>query len=362
MVAIAFWPDAEEVDIAKVTRGPLVVGVTDDGITRAKEFYVISAPVTGFLSRVELEPGDLVRQGDVVARMTGSASMPLDGRTQRSLRASLAAARANERALISTLEQSERDLARAEEISSRGFMSRSQLDQTRTNVLTGRATLEQARANSARIAAEMSGTSGRPNSQPITITAPSDGAVMTVITESEGEIPQGANIMAIGDPNQVEAVIDLLSRDAVKVSVGDSVLVTGWGGAKPLLGKVKQIEPFGKLKVSALGIEEQRVNVIVGFANSAEAARLGHGFQIDATVILWRSAKALRVPIAAIFRTPDRRWRTFVNDGGRARLAAVNLGHLTDEYAEVLSGLKEGDQVILNPPTSMEDGLRVTPR
>lgn len=360
--AIAFWPSAEEVDVAKVTRGSLVVGVTDDGVTRAEEFYVISAPVTGYLARVELEPGDFVRRGQVVARMTGSASMPLDLRTQHTLRASLAAARANERALNSTLEQAQQDLTRAEELSSRGFLSRAQLEQGRTRVNTARAALEEARANSARISAEMSGTSGKPTSQAIPVTAPANGAVMTVITESEGEIPQGTSLMTIGDSKNVEAVIDLLSRDAVKVSVGDPVLVTGWGGARPLVGKVKRIEPFGKLKVSALGIEEQRVNVIVGFANAAEAARLGHGFQIDATVILWRSAEALRIPIAAIFRGADNKWRAFVNDGGRARLTKINLGHMTDEFAEVLSGLKEGDEVILSPPTSMIDGLRVTPR
>ncbi len=362
LAVITFWPEAEEVDIASVTRGPLVVGLTDDGVTRAEEFYVISAPVTGYLARVELEPGDPVRKGDVVARMAGSASSPLDKRSQRSLLASLAASRANERALNSTLQQARQDLARAEEISSRGFMSRAQFEQAQTRALTANATLEEARANSAKIMAELTGSSGKPSSHPIPVFAPADGAVMTVATESEGELLQGTPIMTIGDPKHVEAVIDLLSRDAVKVRIGDQVMVTGWGGAKALPGKVKQIEPFGRLKISALGIEEQRVNIIVGFNDPAEAARLGHGFQIDATVILWRSPQTLRVPIAAIFRDTDRKWRVFLDDGGRAKLTTVDLGHMTDEYAEVLGGLKEGDKVILSPPTTMNDGKRVKQR
>ena len=185
-----------------------------------------------------------------------------------------------------------------------------------------------------------------------------------MITESEGVIPEGTQLMTIGDPNAIEAVVDLLSREAVRVRPGNRVEISQWGGPEPLVGLVERVEPFGRLKVSALGIEEQRVNVIVGFEGPAaqQAARLGHGYQIDATVLLWSSQNALRVPIGALFRGPDGDWRVFVNDDGRARQRTVRLGHLSDEFAEVLGGLAEGDEVIVNPSNALEEGAKVRPR
>lgn len=363
-LAYAFWPVATLVDTGKVTRGPMTVGVTDDGITRAKEFYVVSAPVTGYLSRIELEVGDQVSRGALITQMTGRPSTPLDPRTQQDLRAALAAARANASGIGATLAQSRRDLIRAQELAGRGFLPRSQLEAAQTRVSTGQAALAQARAEVGRIQAQSAAPTGSAASAAVAIRAPASGSVLSVINESAGVIVEGTPIMAIGDPGQIEVVVDLLSREAVRTKVGDRVLITQWGGEKPLSGHVERIEPFGRLKVSALGIEEQRVNLIIGIdrASLLPATRLGHGYQVDATVILWSRADALRVPIGALFRGANGGWNVFVVDGGRSRERAVRIGRINDEFGEVLDGLAEDQVVVLNPGNALAEGTRVKPR
>ncbi|WAT18606.1 efflux RND transporter periplasmic adaptor subunit [Aurantiacibacter sp. MUD11] len=360
----AFWPERVPVDTGEVSRGPMTVGITDDGVTRAEEYYVVSAPVTGYLARIELEAGDEVSRGALITRMTGVPSTPLDQRSERELRAALTSARASEGGARASLEQAERDLVRAEELAERGFLPRAQLEAARTRVANGRAVLDQTRGEVRRIEALLTQPGGAGSGTPVPVRAPASGSVMSVITESEGVIAQGTQLMTIGDPQQIEAVVDLISREAARVSVGDLVMITQWGGEGTITGRVTQVEPFGRLKISALGIEEQRVNVIVGFdAEQAEAlARLGHGYQIDATFVLWSAEDALRVPIGALFRGSEGDWRVFAIDGGRAVERAVVLGHLNDEHAEVLEGLDEGETVILNPGGALEDGVRVEPR
>lgn len=359
-----FWPAATLVDTARVTRGPMAVGVTDDGVTRAEEYYVVSAPVTGYLSRIELEPGDPVTRNTLITTMTGRPSSPIDPRSTQELRGALASAQAATSAAQASLVQARRDLGRAEELAERGFLARANLENARTRVTTGEATLAQSRAEAARIRALLDQPQGPGRGEPVTVRAPAGGVVLSVITESEGVIPEGTQLMTIGDPDAIEAVVDLLSREAVRVKPGNRVEITQWGGPDPLIGVVERVEPFGRLKVSALGIEEQRVNVIVGFEGAAaqQAARLGHGYQIDATVILWSSRDTLRVPIGALFRAANGDWQVFVSDHGRARQRTVKLGHLSDEYAEVLEGLAAGDEVIVNPSNSLEDGAKVRPR
>jgi len=363
-LAYAFWPVATPIDAGKVTRGPMVVGITDDGVTRAKELYVISAPVTGYLSRIELEAGDQVARGTAITRMSGRPSTPLDPRSQQDLNAALAAAHASELGIGASLAQSRRDLARAEQLAGRGFLSRSQLEAARTLVSTGQSALAQARAEVARIQAQSATPSGAAGGAPVAVRAPAGGSVLSVINESAGVIPEGTPLMSIGDPRQIEVVVDLLSREAVRVKVGDRVEITQWGGETPLTGQVERIEPFGRLKVSALGIEEQRVNLIIGFdaASLPQAARLGHGYQLDAKFILWSRGDALRVPIGALFRGPDGEWRVFVVENGRARQRSVNIDHINDEFGEIVAGLSEGQIVILNPGNTLAEGRRVKPR
>lgn len=363
-LAFAFWPQSKAADVAEVSRGPMELGITDDGMTQAEEFYVVAAPVTGYLTRIELEPGDRVERGSLITTMRGMPSSPLDPRTGQSLRSSLAAARAAEAGATAALSQTRRDLARAIALAQRGFLPRAQLEAARTRVSEAEAALGQARAEVAQITAQLAPSGARTGSSSVAVRAPVRGTILSVITESEGAIAEGTPLVTIGDPRQIEVVVDLLSREAVRVKVGDPVRIEQWGGSEPLAGRVQRIEPFGRLKVSALGIEEQRVNVIITFdpASRAAGARLGHGYQVDATIIVWRQRDVLRVPIGALFRGEAGDWEVYVVANGRAALRRVRVGKINDEWGEVLEGLRAGEKVVLSPSPQIADGTRVTVR
>jgi HlyD family secretion protein len=363
-LAYAFWPVAVPVDTAPVTRGPMAVGITDDGVTRAEDLYVVAAPVSGYLARIELEPGDRVRRGQLITRMTGRPATPLDARTRQELRGARDAAQAAAAAARASLAQARRDLARAEDLARSGFLPRARLEEARTRVATGAAALRQALAETARIDALLAQPQGPGAGASVPVHAPADGAVLSVLRESEGVLPEGTELMTIGDAGTIEVVVDLLSREAARVRPGDRVAITQWGGDAPLAARVVRVEPFGRLKISALGIEEQRVNVVIAFDPAArpQAARLGHGYQIDATIILWEAGDALRVPIGALFRGGDGGWRAYVVTAGRARERALKIGRLNDEFGQVLAGLAAGDKVIVNPGNALRDGARVRAR
>ena len=363
-LAFAFWPRAVLVDAGQVSKGRMVTGITDDGQTRAVDVYVVSAPVTGYLDRIELDVGDPVARGALITRMTGRPSTPLDPRSRQELIAAGAAARAGEAGAKAALDQSWRDLQRAEKLAKDGFLPRSQLEAARTRVAADRAALAAARAEVRRIEAMLAAPAGGHGTAPVAVIAPAGGSVLTRITESEGVIAEGTPLITIGDPDRIEGVVDLLSREAVRVKPGDRVEITQWGGPVPLIGTVKRIEPFGRLKISALGIEEQRVNVIIGFAPESlpAAARLGHGYQFDATFVLWSRGDALRVPIGALFRGTDGEWHAFEIVGGRAIDRKLKIGQINEEWGEVLGGLSEGAQVVVNPSKTLTDRTRVKAR
>ncbi len=222
----SLWPEALAVDTDTVSRGEMSVGITDDGVTRADEYYVVSAPVTGYLSRIELEPGDTVTRGTLITRMTGRPSSPLDQRTRDEMRNALAAAIAAERGARAALEQSERDLERAEALSDRGFLPKAQLEAARTLVVTNRFADQQARADIARIRAMLGNPSGEGSGGNVTVRAPASGEVLSVINESEGVIAEGTPLVTVGNPDTIEVVVDLLSREAVRVKPGDRVEIT----------------------------------------------------------------------------------------------------------------------------------------
>lgn len=360
----AFWPVPRMVDIATVSAGPMAVGITDDGVTREKELFVVSAPVTGFASRITLQAGDRIDKGQLITRITGKPAPPLDRRALEELRSTLSAAQAAESAAAASLAQARRDLARAELLEPKGFISRAQLESVSTRVSTGEAALAQNRAEAQRIRASLGAPGRAASGASVAVVAPISGSVLLVPEKSEGVIVEGTPLVTIGDPGRIEVVVDLLSREAVKVKPGNRVEITQWGGPKPLIGRVKYIEPYGRLKVSALGIEEQRVNVVIGFdaAIARAAVRLGHGYQINATIIVWSKPDALRVPIGALFRGRDGGWRVFVVENGRALERAAKIDHINDESAEVVQGLAEGARVILNPAGDLGNGERVRPR
>lgn len=360
----AFWPQPLLVDAMSVTRGPMMVGITDDAVTRVRSLHVVSAPITGLVEPITLEPGDAVRRGQLITHMHGPPSAPLDPTSQRETAAALAAARASTGGMAATLAQARRDLARAEDLAKRGFMARAQLEAARTRVTTANAALAQGRAEIERLHAQLADPTGAAGRAEVPVRAPVGGTVLSILRQADAIVPEGTELMTIGNPADIEVVVDLLSRDAVQVQPGARVTFSQWGGDAPLTGTVKRIEPLGRLKVSALGIEEQRVNLIVGFTPDAagQAARLGHGYQLEATVVLWQAADALRVPIGALFRAPDGGWQVLVIEAGRARRQAVTIGHINDEHGEVLDGLSEGQMVVLNPGSMVGDGDRVRPR
>jgi HlyD family secretion protein len=362
-LAFAFWPSPQLVDTAKITRGAMAVGVTDDGVTRAEEYYVVAAPVSGYLSRIELEAGDRVVKGALIARMTGRPAAPLDPRIREELKASLTAALAAARGAEVSLAQAKSDLTRAEALAVRGFLAKAQLEAARTRVASGQAMLAQDRSEAARLRAALSQPPGGTKIG-VPVRAPAAGQVLSVITQSEGVILEGTPLVTIGDPQKIELVVDLLSREAVRVKPGDQVEVTQWGGTRPLIGHVARVEPFGRLKISALGVDEQRVNVIIRFDDLAaqQAARLGHGYQADATIFRWSRPDAVRVPIGALFHGADGEWRVFVIVRGHAEERAIEVGQMNELYGEVLRGLREGEIVAINPSGSLSSGTRVKSR
>lgn len=380
-LAWSFWPEAVAVDVGEVDRGPMAVGVTDDGVTRIHDVFAVSAPVTGYVTRIELEPGDrVVARDTMIARMAARPSTPLDERSRRELANALAAAQAaggaaaaQVRSASAALDLARTELHRAEVLAERGFVTEARLDAARADAQSRRAALDAARASVAQSEAEARriagllaepAAGGPPSGGPIAVRSPTSGVLLRRLVESEGVVAEGTPLVEIGDPAQVEVVIDLLSREAVQISPGDPVEITRWGGERPLPGRVRRIEPYGRLKISALGIEEQRVNVIIDFAPEAaqQIAGLGHGYQVDATILLWREAEVLRLPIGALFRGGDGGWRVFAVEGGRARERAVTVGHISEDHAELLGGLEAGARVILNPGGSVAEGVRVRPR
>ena len=366
-LAYSFWPEAEAVDLGTVSEGPMEVGLTDDGVTRVHDLYTVTAPVTGYVTRIELDPGDEVVAGQtVIARMSGIPSTPLDRRTRLEIGNAITASRAGEASAAATLRLAKADLERAEALAERGFLPRSDLDARRAAAATASSELARIRAETKRLQSQLSepAASGLPSGGTVAVRSPESGVLLRRLVESEGVVAQGTALVEIGDPARIEVVADLLSREAAQIKPGDAVKITRWGGEDALPGRVRRIEPFGRLKISALGIEEQRVNVIIDFAPDAarQIAPLGHGYQIDATVILWREDAVVRVPVGALFRGSEGGWQVFVEADGRARRRDVAIGHLNDDFAEVRDGLKAGERVVLNPSGNIEDGTRVSPR
>ncbi|GAA4644062.1 HlyD family efflux transporter periplasmic adaptor subunit [Pontixanthobacter gangjinensis] len=366
-LAYSFWPEAEAVDLGTVSKGSMEVGLTDDGVTRVHELYTVTAPVTGYLTRIELEPGDQVIAGrTVIARMAGIPSQPLDQRSRVEIGNAIVASKAGEASASAALKLAEADLGRAEALAERGFLSRADLDARRAAASSARSEVARNRAETRRLRSLLTepAASGTPSGGAIAVRSPESGVVLRRLVESEGVVGQGAALVEIGDPARIEVVADLLSREAAQIAPGYAVKITRWGGEGALPGRVRRIEPFGQLKISALGIEEQRVNVIIDFAPEAaeQIARLGHGYQVDATVILWQSPDVLRVPVGALFRGNDGSWQVFVEEGGRAHLRAISIGQLNEDFGEVLEGLEPNQQVVLNPSGNIEDGTKIATR
>lgn len=378
-IAVATRKPAVEVEMAQVTRGPLSVTVSDLAETRVRDLYMVSAPVTGELLRVPLKPGARVVAGrTVLARIQPVSPGPLDARTVaqieaniRTLGAQQQAARARVDEANAALLLADRQLGRIAQLHQHGFATLAALDEARAARDRARAGVRSAREaeNAAResIAAARAGLIAPDTAAPgrgvVDVRAPVSGYVLSVPQESERPVAAGTPLVALGDPRQLETVTDLLSSDAVRVRPGAAVSIEDWGGDTPLQGRVRLIEPYGFVKISALGVEEQRVNVVIDLVGAPDTwARLGHGFRATVRIETWSARDVVLVPVGALFRGGSD-WQVFrVGADGRARATTVQLGQMNDQSAQLLRGLAPGDRIILYPGDKVADGIRVRTR
>jgi HlyD family secretion protein len=386
VLTAAFWPRPVMVDLGEVTRGPMMVTIDEEGRARVAEAYIVSTPVAGRLQRVKVDPGDPVVRGEtVVAHMLPTNPAALDVRTREQAQAAVQAAQAALRVARADLNaaMAHRDLAateltRAEQLADRQITSQAALDRARQNLRVSEAAVETAQAAIAMREAELANARAQligfddqglaaaienTRSDDIPLYAPADGRILRIMQQSETTLPAGAPIMEIGDiEGELEVVVDLISSDAVQVEVGDPVIVEDWGGPQPFDGEVRRIDPFAITEFSALGVKEQRVAVTVTLTGPPEDRRaLGHGYRVEARIVVWQSQDALRVPASALFRSGDD-WAVFAAEDGTARLRKVEIGRNNGIDAEVLEGLAPGDRVILYPSAALTDGTAITQR
>jgi HlyD family secretion protein len=376
LLGIALWPSTVPVDGSAAMRGPLLVTVDEEGVTRVRERFVISAPVAGRVLRIELEPGDRVARGQVVVRIRAEAPPLLDARTRAeaqasvdSARAALGRARAEEQRANAALRQAERELARVRELAQSGAVSQQQVEARESEAQVARESANAATFAARSASSALQGAEARLNppstegsGRIVTVPAPVDGVILKRLRESESVVPAGEPLLEIGDPRRLEIVSDLLSTDAVQIKPGARAIIEQWGGAQALEAKVRRIEPAGFTKISALGVEEQRVNVVLDFVHPTAAwTALGDAYRVEVRVVIWEGSNVLKVPTGALFREGER-WAVYVLENGRARRRVLELGHQNGREAEVIAGLDEGSQVILHPPDNLVDGSRVSQR
>jgi len=378
VVAVAVWPAPVPVDVMPSTRGPLAVTVDDEGETRVRHRYVVSAPLTGRVLRSELEAGDAVVRGrTVVARVRAEAPALMDARSRAEADAAVAVARAalgraeaELRRATGAVGLARADLRRQRDLAAAQLTTRQAVDAAETNaqaaeeavraaefaVAGARSQFDQA---TARLMAPTLEASGRV----LSLTAPADGVVLKRLRESESVVAAGEPLLEIGNPAaDLEIVSDLLSTDAVRVKPGAKVRVEQWGGDRVLTATVRRVEPSGFTKISALGVEEQRVNVLMGFDDSTEAWQaLGDGYRVEVRIVIWEAASVVKVPTSALVRQGDQ-WAVFVVDGGRIRRAMVAVGQRNADEAEIQSGLDAGVPVIVHPSDRVVEGALVEVR
>ena len=377
LLLVALWPQAVAVEVGTVVRGGMVVTIDEEGETRVHHRFVVSAPVAGRLERVELDPGDRVeRDQTIVARIRPEAPQLLDARARLEAAAAVEAAsgaagraRAEEQRARAVLDLSASELKREQELFKAGLTTRQALEARQTALVTAEEGVSAAGYAAAAAQSELERAQARlaptrldAAGRVLAVLAPVDGVVLRRFRESESVVPGGEPIVEIGDPSHVEIVADLLSTDAVKVRPGMRVAVEQWGGDQPMGATVERVEPAGFTKVSALGVEEQRVNVIMDFDDDRAAWKaMGDAYRVEVRIALSSLENVLKVPTSALFRE-GQQWAVYVREGDHARRTLVELGQRTSAEAEVLGGLEQGQQVVLHPPDTLTDGARLTAR
>ena len=367
IVAAAAWalvPDPVDVDVARVSRGPLEVTIAEDGVTRIRERYEVAAPVAGRLLRVEVHPGDLVRPGSPLMRIE---PVPLDPKQEAQLAARLESAQRAAR-------EAQALVRRARDAAQRARSEAERIGKLAAGAIVSRDALEAARTAESMAAKEQEAARFRAeataydvvvaraalgmDAAEVVVRSPVHGRVLQVLHESERVVAAGTPLILVGDPSSLEIIADFLTTDAVRIKPGANARIERWGGSQPLHARVRLVEPAAFTKISALGVEEQRVNVICDLVDTP--ATLGDQYRVDVRVVLW-SGTAVKVPATALF-TSANQWNVFVARAGRARLQHVRTGQMSDTEVEIIAGLQPNDTILVHPSDQIHDGVRVSAR
>ena len=369
LLALAFRPAALDVDIAAVQRGALQETLEQEGKTRMHDSFVLASPVAGRLKRIELHAGDPVKVGEIVATID---PVPLEPQQRAALEARLQTAQELEREATARVQraqadssQAKADLERATKLAAEGVIAREALEKAQTADKTANKELDAALFKSKAAASQVEeakaallATAAQDPSgiKTVYLRSPVPGRILRLIEQSERVVGQGTPVVSIGYTPRLEIVADYLTTDAVKISPGMPALIEEWGGSKPVLARVRLVEPGAFTKISALGVEEQRVNVVLDFVSAPE--QLGDAYRVEVRVITWQSPSVLKVPLSALFRRGDD-WNVFIAETDRASRRDVKIGHRSDLEAEVLDGLREGERVIVHPGNELTDASRI---
>ena len=373
-IVYVFLPEPLEVETARATTGTIVVTIEEEGRATVRQRYTVSAPISGSLLRLRTKPGECVAAGSPLLRIVPA---PLDGRTRAQLMARADAAEDNvqraqaaERIARAAFEFARSEQARAETLGTAGALSRGEVELATTRMKSAEGELRAAEAASrsaAHDAEEARAALASPSQiaragDVAVVKAPVPGTVLRVFQESERVVVAGTPLVELGDPADLEVVVDLLSSDAVRVPPGAKALIDHWGGPGTLSGRVRLIEPASFLKVSALGVDEQRVNVFIELIDPpARWDRLGDGYAMNVRIVTDERAGIVKVPAGAVFRDGEQ-WGVFLVDGDRARLRPVTIGLHSGQEVEVTKGVVEGEELVLHPTAKVADRVRVVRR
>lgn len=378
-LVLGFMQRAVSVDIAALTRAPLTVTVEEEGKTQVRERYQVAAPVAGYQRRIDLKAGDAIAAGQVLAVIEPARANALDPRSRAQAQAqasasqaALAVAQQNARAAKAAAELEQQERSRAESLRQSNFLSAQALDTARSTETRARA-VQMAADNAVKVAqfdrdmaraaiASTAKLQAGGAAEQFLVRTPVASRVLKLLHESEGPVSAGQPLLEIGDPESLEVEVEVLSTYAVKIAPGSSVIFDRWGGDQLVEGTVRVVEPSGFTKVSALGVEEQRVRVIVDITSPRDVwQRLGDGYRVEARFVLWAGKDVLQLPTSALFRH-GAGWAVFAVEGGRARLTPVEIGQRAGLATQVLSGLDAGAKVVSHPDDTLTDGTRVKPR
>lgn len=375
VVVYGFMPRPVPVDLVKVSRGIMSVTIEEEGKTRVKDRFVISAPVSGYVRRIKFDAGDQVKKGQIVAELEPLRPAVLDPRSRfvaeaaiSGAAAALVSAKENVNSASAASELAAANLDRTKKLYGAGYATREALDhaeseakRTMANLLSAEAAVKTAYAELEKAQAALK-YSAEGDDKTVSVRTPVNGRLLLIHRKSEGVVNSGEPLIDIGDPASLEVRVEVLSSDAVKIKPATPVLFERWGGDKALSGKVRVIEPSGFTKISSLGVEEQRVLVIADIISLPESwQKLGDSYRVEAKFVIWEEKDVLQLPASAIFRKGDG-WAVFAVKNNRAELRQIQTGQRNGLTAQVLSGLSEGEAVIIHPDDLIKDGIRVKPR